>query len=154
MACRARTLCALVATSARSSSSQQLILDASAVVDWLIDSPGLGRSVGDHLAGAPVLATCDFCDVEVTSALRRKVFRGELTALRAVSALDDLADLNARRYPSAKLTSRIWELRENLTPFDAAYVALAEALDLPLLTTDARIALAPVHDAQVIVAGR
>jgi predicted nucleic acid-binding protein len=131
-----------------------VILDASAVVDWLIDSPGLGRSISVHLAESTVLATCDLCDVEVTSALRRKVFRGELTAQRALAALEDLTNLNARRFPSGQLTGRIWELRDNLTPFDAAYVALAEALDLPLLTTDARIALAPGHNARVIVAGR
>ena len=68
------------------------------------------------------------------------------------SALEDLASLNAPRFPSARLTGRIWELRNNLRPYDAAYVALAESLELPLLITDARTALAPGHDARVIIA--
>lgn len=88
-------------------------------------------------------------DLEVAQALRRLARQGVLTTARAEEALGDLAGLRVRRYPHAHLLERIWELRGNLTVFDAAYVALAEALDAPLITADAAIARAPGHGAQV-----
>lgn len=73
----------------------------------------------------------------------RRLARGTLAVDRADQAVADLADLGIQRYPHGALMPRIWELRHNLTPYDAAYVALAEALDAPLLTADARLANAP-----------
>ena len=76
---------------------------------------------------------------------------GELDDERGAQALDDLADLPIHRYPHDLLLPRIWELRANLTAYDAAYVALAEALGAPLLTRDARLAAAPGHEARIEV---
>lgn len=128
-----------------------MILDASAVVDWLLASPGRGAQVAAEVAAAPFLATCDLCDLEVASALRRKVQLGEMSAPRAKGALEDLSQIPVTRYPTAALISRVWELRDNLTAYDAAYVALAEALDAPLLTSDARLAASPGHRAAIRV---
>jgi predicted nucleic acid-binding protein len=90
-------------------------------------------------------------DVEVTQVLRRFVARGEIEPERARQALEDLADLPLQRYAHDVLLPRVWELRQNLTAYDAVYVALAEVLDAPLLTRDARILRAPGHGARVEV---
>ena len=82
-------------------------------------------------------------EVEVLHALRRHNLRGALSAERARRALNRLRQTHLTRYPHAPLLGRIWELRENVTVYDAAYVALAEALDAPLVTMDARLAQAP-----------
>ena len=82
-------------------------------------------------------------DLEVASVLRQAVQRGELDDSRASRALADLTDLRAIRYPHAPFLPRIWELRENLTVYDAAYIALAETLDATFVTGDARITRAP-----------
>jgi predicted nucleic acid-binding protein len=76
-------------------------------------------------------------------ALRGLSLRGTISPERARLALDRLRDTRFVRYPHATLTERIWELREDLTAYDAAYIALAEALDAPLITTDARLARVP-----------
>ncbi len=81
--------------------------------------------------------------------LRRHTFAGLLSEYRSRRALKALSDMRVTRYPHAPLVKRIWELRENLTAYDAAYVALAEALDAPLITTDERLARTPGHNARV-----
>lgn len=88
-------------------------------------------------------------DIEVVSAIRRLERMGRLTRDRAAEALEDLRDLAIRRYPHLGLIERIWQLRHNVTTADAAYIALAEALDAPLITADARLARAPAHGACV-----
>jgi predicted nucleic acid-binding protein len=82
-------------------------------------------------------------DLEVASVLRKQLAAGTVDDRRAQLALQDLADLPLRRASHLPLVARCWELRENLTVYDASYVALAEALEVPLLTADARIARAP-----------
>ena len=77
--------------------------------------------------------------------------KGLITESRGDQALEDLVDLSLTRYPHDMLLSRIWALRDNLTAYDAAYVALAEALDAPLVTCDTKIAAAPGHRARVEV---
>jgi predicted nucleic acid-binding protein len=84
----------------------------------------------------------ELADLEVTSVLRRQLRAGTIDARRAGLALDDLAALPARRAPHRPLLARCWELRDNLTPYDAAYVALAEAMQATLLTGDRRLARA------------
>ena len=90
-------------------------------------------------------------DVEVAQVLRRYVREKRITAQRGQEALEDLGNLPLSRYPHDFLLPRIWELRATLTAYDAAYVALAELLDAPLLTCDGKIASASGHNANVEV---
>jgi predicted nucleic acid-binding protein len=120
-----------------------IVVDASALVIALtmVDDPGaeararLRADVDHH---APHLI-----DLEVVAAIRNRLARGSLSESGAEEALADLAALRIRRYPHLPVLPRIWELRHNVTPYDAAYVALAEVLGAPLLTADARLAGAP-----------
>jgi len=91
-------------------------------------------------------------DVEVTQVLRRLERAGTLSTGRAEEALDDLRALRIVRHPTLGLLDRIWTLRRNLSAYDALYVALAEALEAPLVTTDQRLSRAPGHTSRVIVA--
>jgi predicted nucleic acid-binding protein len=95
-----------------------------------------------RLARDPALHAPHLVDLQVLSVLRRQATAGVLDARRAGFALQDLADLPITRYPHAPFARRVWELRSNLTPYDAAYVALAETLGCLLLTADARLARA------------
>ncbi len=88
-------------------------------------------------------------EIEVLSALRRHSLTGALPATRARLALDRLREIRLIRYPHTPLLGRIWELRDNLTAYDAAYVALAEALDAPLVTLDERLAQASNNRATI-----
>jgi predicted nucleic acid-binding protein len=123
-----------------------IVVDASAVVDVVVHKDpvltGRLRDAGD--LHAPHLV-----DVEVTHALRRLVASGALSSDRASDARVDAADLLIMRYPHLALLDRAWELRDNLTVYDAVYVALAELLRAPLVTCDARLAQAPGHDAEI-----
>jgi predicted nucleic acid-binding protein len=92
---------------------------------------------------AEVLAAPQVVDLEVVIALRRLLHRGELSLTAAERALGRLQRLRIERHTHPPLLPRIWGLRTNVTPHDAAYVALAEALGVPLLTADARLANAP-----------
>lgn len=86
-------------------------------------------------------------DLEVAQVLRRYCASGEMDAERGREAVRDLADIPINRYPHDVFLPRIWELRPNMTAYDAAYVALAETLPAPLLTRDTRLASAPGHAA-------
>jgi predicted nucleic acid-binding protein len=90
-------------------------------------------------------------DLEVTSAWRRLAASGALDERRAQLALDDLRSLRIDRVPHTSLIARCWELRENLTVYDGAYVALAELMDVPLLTADTRLAGAPGLECEIQV---
>ena len=92
-------------------------------------------------------------DVEVLHTLRWHTLRGTVSKERGFQAAEALQKLRAVRYPHAALLDRIWKLRENLTAYDAAYVSLAETLDAPLVTTDARLAHASGHRATVELYG-
>ncbi len=92
-------------------------------------------------------------DLEVLHTLRRQTLLGTLSRERGAEALEDLDNVAFVRYPHSPLMERIWELKDNLTAYDAAYVALAEALDAPLITLDARLAQAPGVRASVEVYG-
>ena len=127
-----------------------IVLDAAALADWLLQTPRRGRIVAGHMRSATSLHTLDFAFVEVVSALRRKLALRELTTERAELALADLADVRMRRHGAAPLCFRAWALRETHNAHDAAYVALAEALAAPLLTTDARLARLRGHRAEIV----
>lgn len=126
-----------------------IVLDASALADWLLQTPRKGSAVADQMRSARFLHTLDLAYVEVASALRRKVGRRELDARRAEEALVDLADTRVLRHPAAPLIGRIFALRDALNAYDAAYVALAEVLNAPLVTTDGRLARSHGHDAVI-----
>jgi predicted nucleic acid-binding protein len=117
------------------------VVDASAVVDALF---GGERSDGlaERLAGSVELAAPHLIDLETLSAFRRIVRGGFASADRITDARRDLAKLPILRYPHEPFADRIWELRDALTAYDAAYVALAEALAVPLVTCDAKLAAA------------
>jgi predicted nucleic acid-binding protein len=128
-----------------------VVLDASAAVEVLLRTARGGPLAGPLLSWETSLHAPHLLDVEVAQVLRRFVARGELAPERARQALQDLADLPCERYPHDFLLVRAWELRENLTAYDAVYVALAEILGATLLTTDGRISRAPGHSASVEV---
>ena len=125
-----------------------IVLDASAAVEWLLRLPR-GGAVADRLASASTVHAPHLLGVEVTQVVRRYVARGELAASRAAEALADLADLDVFLHPHEPLLPTMWRLRENLSAYDASYVALALALDQPLVTLDARLATSPGHGARV-----
>lgn len=118
-----------------------IVVDASVVVTALADDGPDGALCRGRLAGQ-ALAAPHLMDLEVGSVLRRLVQNGDVPERRAHLALTDLADLPVERAPSLPLLPRCWELRDNLTIYDAAYVALAETLDVRLLTADGRLARA------------
>lgn len=129
-----------------------MVLDASAVVELLVGSPR-GAAVADAVRDAGAedrLHAPDLVDVEVAQVLRRYAAQGAVPEARATAAIDLLGVLPVTRHPARVFLPRIWALRENLTAYDAAYVALAEALRAPLLTCDARLARAPGHRAEVV----
>ena len=124
-----------------------VVVDASAIVEFLArdsPSPDLDRALVRERLHAPHLL-----DVEVANALRGMVLRGELTGDRASDARLDAAEMSIRRYPHRQLLARAWELRDSLTTYDAVYVALAELIEAPLVTCDARLAASTGHDAAI-----
>ncbi|SDS05943.1 type II toxin-antitoxin system VapC family toxin [Jiangella sp. DSM 45060] len=119
-----------------------IVLDTSALVEFLVGTDATAERVRVAVTGEYVAAP-HAVDLECASTLRGLVRGGKLPADEARRALDLLGAMNLRRYDHVALLPRIWELRENLWPYDAAYVALAETLDAELLTTDSKLAGAP-----------
>jgi predicted nucleic acid-binding protein len=129
-----------------------IVVDASVVLELLLRTPAAERLAERLLDATEALQAPHLIDLEVAQVLRRYWLAGALTADRAGEALADFQDLRIHRHPHEPLLTRVWELRSNLTAYDAAYIALAEALNRPLLTRDARLASAPGHAAVVEVA--
>ncbi|MCE7480993.1 type II toxin-antitoxin system VapC family toxin [Microbacterium profundi] len=117
-----------------------IVVDASIVLDHLLGD--LDAAVSTRIDGAD-LAAPDLLDVEVASALRGLWLGHKVTEERVHTTIDDLARFEADRFASSMLIPRAMQLRENLTVYDATYVALAEVLECALLTRDRRIAAAP-----------
>ena len=126
-----------------------IVADASAIIEWLIGG-ARGQAVGRALNGKDVHAPAHL-DVEVAQVTRRLALNSVITPARGRAMLELLAEAPIRRIPVAPLLPRVWALRGNLTAYDAAYVALAEALPAPLLTFDRKIPSAPGHQAEVVV---
>ena len=126
-----------------------IVVDASAMLEALLRTPAAAAVAERLFEPGETLHAPHLIDLEVAQVLRRYAATGQVGADRCRAALDDLSDFPLNRYPHALLLPRIWELRANLTAYDAAYVALAEALMAPLLTRDERLAAAPGHRARI-----
>lgn len=130
-----------------------IVLDASAAIE-LVSATPIGQAVAKRLAEPDeTLHAPHLIDLEVAQVLRRWVIAGAVTDTRAAAALSAFSDLDVARYPHDALMPRVWALRSNLTAYDAAYVALAEALGAVLLTTDARLGGASGHMARIELVG-
>jgi predicted nucleic acid-binding protein len=126
-----------------------IVLDASAAVDWLLQTSA-GRSIERRIfSGNENLHVPHLLDLEVTQVLRRLARQGLVSASRADDAIRDLLDLRINRYSHVVLLPRIWQLRHNVSAYDAAYIVLAEKLGAPLVTRDARLASASGHAARI-----
>lgn len=128
-----------------------IVLDASAVLEILLRTPAAPALEGRLFEASETLHAPHLIDVEVAQVLRRYAASGDTDPERCRAALMDFTDLPIIRYPHDFLLPRVWELRNNLTAYDAVYVALAEALDAPLVTRDRRLASTPGHAARIDV---
>ena len=126
-----------------------IVVDASVVLESLLRTPAAKAVERRLFDSGETLHAPHLIDIEAAQVIRRYAANGEIDGGRGRAALADLADLPLRRYPHDLLLPRIWELRNNLTAYDAAYVALAEALDAPLITRDQRLAAASGHRARI-----
>jgi predicted nucleic acid-binding protein len=115
-----------------------IVADASAVVSALLNAGAARDLLAHERIQVPHLV-----DVEVASALRRTVSAGTVTADEGWAALDTWRRLGVTRHPASGLLDRVWQLRDDLTAYDATYVALAEALDCTVVTADGRLVRAP-----------
>jgi len=120
-----------------------IVVDASVVANVVGDDGPDGYVARSRSRSAGGLAAPDLVDVETVSVLCKRWLAGDISDGRFASAVEDLEDLELDRYPTLPLIRRAYELRANVTAYDATYVALAEGLDRPLLTTDALLANAP-----------
>ena len=119
-----------------------IVVDSSAAVEWLLGLP-LAGAVADRIVSADSLHAPALLDIEVAHVLQRYAAAGEMSDQAAERALEALADLDMVRHTHELLLPLVWTLRHNLTAYDAAFVALAAALEAPLVTLDTRIAQAP-----------
>ena len=119
-----------------------LVVDASVIAPAVADAGSDGQRLRERLRGERVVGP-DLLRVEVVSVLRRHTGNGDLTPQQADAAIEDLLALPITVYATAPLLRRVWELRSNMTAYDGCYVALAEAMGIPLLTADRRLARAP-----------
>ena len=128
-----------------------IVVDASALLEFLLQTP-LGSRVETRLfRDGDEFHSPHLVDVEVTQGLRRLVRSGEVSPDRAAEAIADLTDLDLHRHAHLDLLTRAWKLRENVTAYDAMYVALAEALDAAVVTCDTPLGKAPGHHARIEV---
>jgi predicted nucleic acid-binding protein len=126
-----------------------VVVDSSALVDFLTNieaHPRIGRIL---MVDPGALNAPEIVDLEMLSVFRQMVFDGRLDAERASGFLVDFQALPIERHSHEYFVRRIWELRDNISPYDAAYVALAEFLNAPLLTRDARLARTSGHAARI-----
>jgi predicted nucleic acid-binding protein len=126
-----------------------IVLDASAAVDWLLQTPAGQRIENRIYSRNETLHTPHLLDLEVIQVLRRLVRQGVVPVRRADEAVRDLLDLRMTRYPPLVLPPRIWQLRHNFSAYDAAYIVLAEKLGAALLTRESRLASASGHAAPI-----
>lgn len=126
-----------------------IVVDASALLEALLHTP-LAAAVAERLFDPTQTVNAPYLlDVEVAQVVRRYTLSRQINAERGLAALADLLNLPLHRHPHEFLLPRVWELRDNLTAYDAVYIALAEVLDAPLLTHDRRLAAAAGHRARI-----
>lgn len=128
-----------------------IAVDTSAAIAALFPDPPGG--LRERLEDASELVAPQLIDIEFLHALRRLIRTGAMSEDRAVETRREFADLAISRFPHEPLADAIWELRENLTAYDAAFVALAGALSVPLITCDSAMAMAPKLAASVELFG-
>lgn len=126
-----------------------IVADASAIVEVLLAMPRAGE-VRVALAEHSELHVPEHFNVEAISALRRYAISGQLPQLRAVEALAALRDLRTLTYPAIELAAEIWDLRDALTAYDAAYLALARRLDVGLVTLDGGLAAVAAREGRLV----
>jgi len=128
-----------------------IVVDASALLEFLLQT-SLGERVEARLFREDdELHAPHLVDVEIAQGLRRLVRTGEVSSGRADDAIADLTDLDLHRHPHLDLLGRVWKLRDNISAYDAVYVALAEAMDAPIVTCDGPLAKSPGHRARIEV---
>jgi predicted nucleic acid-binding protein len=127
-----------------------IVVDASVLAPALADDDADGDRARERLRGEQLVAP-ELIDLEVVSTLRRAARAGRLDERRSAQALTDLTAIPLRRVPHLSLLARVWELRDNLSAYDASYVALAEALDALLVTADGRIKRASSINCEIAV---
>ena len=120
-----------------------IVIDASVLANVVGDDGPAGRAARARLLDAAEASTPDLADVETVAVLRKRWLAGDLTDRRFRSAIDDLLALPLARFPTGPLMIRAYELRSNVSAYDASYIALAEGLACTLVTADARLARSP-----------
>jgi predicted nucleic acid-binding protein len=128
-----------------------IVLDASAAVDWLLQTAAGQRIENRIYSRSETLHTPHLLDLEVTQVLRRLTRQGVVSVRRANEVVQDLLDLRITRYPHTLFVPQIWQLRHNFSAYDAAYIVLAEKLGAALVTRDAQLASASGHTANIEV---
>jgi predicted nucleic acid-binding protein len=126
-----------------------IVLDASAAIDWLLHTPAGLRIERRIYSRGESLHAPHLIDVEIAHVLRRLAREGAISADSAARMIDDLLHLRLMRHPHSVLLPRIWQLRGNLSSYDASYIALTERLGATLITRDSRLSSSPGHTASV-----
>lgn len=131
-----------------------IVIDASVLANVLADDGEDGQRARDRISKESDLAAPDLVDVETVAVLRKRWLASDLSERRFASAIDDLEDVDLDRYPALALMRRAFDLRANVSVYDASYIALAEGLACTLLTTDGRLARAPGIRCHIEVLGK
>ncbi len=126
-----------------------IVLDASAILEVLLATPAASSVLSRLTAPGETLHAPHLLDLEVLQVLRRYTANGDITVDRAHQAVVDYLDFPILRYAHEVLALRVWQLRDNLTAYDGAYVALAEALAAPVVTRDRRMVATRGHHATI-----
>ena len=129
-----------------------IVIDASVLANAVGDDGSDGEDARRELRSARDAAIPGLADIEVFSVLRKRWLAGDLTVERFADAVEALGNLSLARHSMVPLLTRIYQLRANVTPYGAAYVALAESLDCPLITNDKALARAPGPQCEIRVA--
>jgi len=129
-----------------------IVVDASAVLEVLLRTRG-AAAIEARLFSGVTLHAPHVIDLEVAQVIRRYERAGDLSPRRGAEALEDFGAMRIERYSHEPFLGRIWEMRHNATAYDGAYIALAEALEAPLVTRDVRLSSVPAHAARVEVVG-